>query len=586
MIGPTGENLVLVLGLPRSGTTLLCALLANHPEVVCPAEPWILLALDALGCTAPAHPADARLLAVATRAFLDETDGLAARRAFATTAYNRLLAGGGGRILVDKTPRYYHRLDEIERTFPDARLVWIQRDLLDVAASYASSWDVDVAGFIEHDVGHPAALDLVVGAPRLEAFADARPQRVHRVEYEQLVRDPAGVMAGVLDALGLEAPPEIDLTPRSPGGAAMGDRKIESTDRVHDRSIGTGLESLSTGQLQVLQDALGTDLLRRCSREGTIERLRDRGVVDRGPAVTAARRDDALAALAERWSEVLAPPGVETRSQLTAPLTERAERAEAALRDLAAEHEAMQQRHASEARARDRDQARAAAAEASLARENEWKALSPRRRFRLSLKQVRDVGLELILAGEPDPAALPSISVVTPLVGEVHGLQATVASLARQDHPRIEHVIAGPAATIEDLPPGPDDESHDVRLVPTAPDANRAAALESGLAAATGDVLTWIDPGDELAPGALRRVARELYRRPRVQALYLEGTVRVGPWQFPESAVRGDLFAALDGQSLPLGGVFVRRWPFRSIGGLETGRPLAAEDAIWLALTR
>ena len=60
MIHPTGKNLVLILGQPRSGTTLLGALLESHAEVHCPPEPWLLLALEALGRTSPAQVSQAR----------------------------------------------------------------------------------------------------------------------------------------------------------------------------------------------------------------------------------------------------------------------------------------------------------------------------------------------------------------------------------------------------------------------------------------------------------------------------------------------------------------------------------------------
>ena len=69
MIDSLGENLVFLLGVPRSGTTLLSAMLDRHPQVLCPPEPWIMLALSALGQIPPAHPADPQLLGDATRAF-------------------------------------------------------------------------------------------------------------------------------------------------------------------------------------------------------------------------------------------------------------------------------------------------------------------------------------------------------------------------------------------------------------------------------------------------------------------------------------------------------------------------------------
>jgi hypothetical protein len=45
MISDRGDQLVFLLSMPRSGSTLLSLMLGSHPEVCCPPEPWIVLAL-------------------------------------------------------------------------------------------------------------------------------------------------------------------------------------------------------------------------------------------------------------------------------------------------------------------------------------------------------------------------------------------------------------------------------------------------------------------------------------------------------------------------------------------------------------
>src|SRR5271169_4905137 len=95
MIDSLGENLVFLLGVPRSGTTLLCAMLDRHPNILCPPEPWIMLALAAIGQTYPTHPADPQLLGDAARAFCDGPAGDDAIRAFVTTLLNQKIAAAG-----------------------------------------------------------------------------------------------------------------------------------------------------------------------------------------------------------------------------------------------------------------------------------------------------------------------------------------------------------------------------------------------------------------------------------------------------------------------------------------------------------
>ena len=48
MISPQGRNLVFILSAPRSGSTLVSAILGNHHQTFSPPEPWLLLSLNAL----------------------------------------------------------------------------------------------------------------------------------------------------------------------------------------------------------------------------------------------------------------------------------------------------------------------------------------------------------------------------------------------------------------------------------------------------------------------------------------------------------------------------------------------------------
>ncbi|WP_408918067.1 sulfotransferase [Bradyrhizobium arachidis] len=58
-----------LLGLPRSGTTLLAHLLQRHPAIMAPPEPWLMLALEAFGRVDHRHSAGASLVQAATSEF-------------------------------------------------------------------------------------------------------------------------------------------------------------------------------------------------------------------------------------------------------------------------------------------------------------------------------------------------------------------------------------------------------------------------------------------------------------------------------------------------------------------------------------
>src|SRR4029077_18858650 len=111
--------------------------------------------------------------------FCDADTTVAASRAFASTLYNRRLETAGKNVFVDKTPRYYHILPFVRRTFNDAKWIWLQRNPLDVAASYKNSWKVNLAELLNGESDYPAwSFDLVIGLERLCHDVDRADSRV------------------------------------------------------------------------------------------------------------------------------------------------------------------------------------------------------------------------------------------------------------------------------------------------------------------------------------------------------------------------------------------------------------------------
>ncbi len=140
-----GENLIFIISLPRSGSTLLQRILGGHPEVTSTSEPWIML-----------HPAYGRRTegirtdygadwaALGVNEFLEHyTDGPEvyddAIRAFARTLYTNAMQRGGGSRFLDKTPRYVMIVDDLIRLFPAARFIFLLRNPLSVLSSLVNT---------------------------------------------------------------------------------------------------------------------------------------------------------------------------------------------------------------------------------------------------------------------------------------------------------------------------------------------------------------------------------------------------------------------------------------------------------------
>ncbi|MCF8506960.1 MAG: sulfotransferase [Caulobacter sp.] len=306
MNGPAGP--AFLIGVPRSGTTLLSFLLGRHPEVAAPAEPWIMLAVESFGRVSARHPAESNLIGDGLAAFRGDIDLDAALAGFAADLYRRRLAAAGRRVMVDKTPRYWHVLPFLRRLFPESPVLLILRDPFDVLASYKSSWGLDVTR--PDPLGRDVfmRLDLTLGFSRVAAHRAADDPGTMVVRYEDLVRDTAPTLAHVQRFLGLEPlvnAARVDFAEIATafGDSPLGDRKILSSAGVHAGSVGRWRDVLTPEELQAGLNLWGTALVEDLGYGASLAEVLARGVTAPEPAAVAARVAGAEAELARRWDD-------------------------------------------------------------------------------------------------------------------------------------------------------------------------------------------------------------------------------------------------------------------------------------------
>jgi hypothetical protein len=303
-IGPYGQGLVFLLGLPRSGTTLLSVMLDNHPDVVSPPEPWVMLALAELGKVSMRHPADSSLLAVAVDRFADQDDRIVAARAAGAALYQTHLRRHDASIFVDKTPRYALICDFLISVFPEARFIWLRRDPMDIAASYLTTWNVDLAEILAKDLDTPELFDLTIGLDRLFAFHERHADSLHIVHYEKLTAAAADELKSLSRHIGLEATDDMiskmtsfDCLRRNRDD--FGDPKIHATSAPHVKSVGSWRNVLHAGQLQIMLDAIGVERMIRLGYASTVSELKARGIMQSDASAPSIYRAKAQ----RRWQE-------------------------------------------------------------------------------------------------------------------------------------------------------------------------------------------------------------------------------------------------------------------------------------------
>ena len=106
----------------------------------------------------------------------------------------------------------------------------------------------------------------------------------------------------------------------------------------------------------------------------------------------------------------------------------------------------------------------------------------------------------------PSGRAWPKISIVTPSFNQGAYIEETILSVLHQGYPNVEHIVMDGGST--DQTPAVLERYRD-RLAHcrSEPDNGQSHAINKGMALATGEILTWLNSDDMLAPGALAAVA-------------------------------------------------------------------------------
>jgi tetratricopeptide (TPR) repeat protein len=195
--GSTRNDPIFIVGLPRSGSTLLEQMLASHPSIdgthELPDVPLMALRLAARSDLDRGVEYPERLGLLPK----EEFESMASRYLARTQQYR----SAGTPFFVDKMLGNFSHLGLIHLMFPRALIIDARRHPMACAFScYKQHFSTgmnfsyelgELAGYLKHY------------ARLLEQFDQALPGRIHRVYYEKLVADPRGELERVLKRCGL-----------------------------------------------------------------------------------------------------------------------------------------------------------------------------------------------------------------------------------------------------------------------------------------------------------------------------------------------------------------------------------------------
>lgn len=187
---------IFIVGMPRSGSTLVEQILASHSDVAGGGElPIMLRLIDKLDAGSNRYPAAVRDLTSADFTRL----GHAVADDLRTAAHGR-------RRVVDKLLSNFQNVGLIRRILPNAKIIWCRRSPLDTGLScfrtlfrrgLSFTYDLNELGryFRAHD-------------QLMRHWLDMAPDALYPVDYERLIARPEDQIRDLLQACGLAWQPQ------------------------------------------------------------------------------------------------------------------------------------------------------------------------------------------------------------------------------------------------------------------------------------------------------------------------------------------------------------------------------------------
>jgi hypothetical protein len=223
-----GATPIFIVGLPRTGSTLLERILGAHPMVAEAGElhdfiwemRWVA---DLVGGPqldlALADAAEAIDFCELGQRYLSKTQWRVRDTAFFT----------------DKMPTNFLNVGYILAALPNARILHTVRDPMDTCFSNLKEY---FAGGFTYSYDQEDVADYYSLYRRLmEHWHAAYPGRIHDVSYERLVADPLRVTSEVLDFCGLPQP-EGGIPLEGRAGIVATASAVQVRQSIHARSVG------------------------------------------------------------------------------------------------------------------------------------------------------------------------------------------------------------------------------------------------------------------------------------------------------------------------------------------------------------
>lgn len=181
---------IFLFSLPRSGSTLLQRVLMSHQDIASVAEPWILLPyINSIKLEGTLSDYSHITSSNAINDFINnlpnkDMDYYELLGDFLQSLYTKQCSKHE-KYFLDKTPRYYNIIPEINKIYPNAKFIFLFRNPLHILSSIIETWCVG-----ELDGLYIYHRDLYHGPKLLAEGYSILKNKAFSLQYEEFIKNP------------------------------------------------------------------------------------------------------------------------------------------------------------------------------------------------------------------------------------------------------------------------------------------------------------------------------------------------------------------------------------------------------------
>ena len=194
-------RMIFILGLPRSGTTLVEQILAAHPEVVSAGE-TNLIARSILKATGRNAPSDRLTGDVLSEVLLSHPQAI--RQNYLSNIQHLSL---GAKYTVEKQPLNTAFFPILLKAFPDARFIFTERDAM--ATAYSMFKQLFSQAYFSSNRLTDLNIYLTTHGDMMASWRKQFPDCIIEASYEALVSDPTRAITALLESLNIADHPNV-----------------------------------------------------------------------------------------------------------------------------------------------------------------------------------------------------------------------------------------------------------------------------------------------------------------------------------------------------------------------------------------